>query len=72
MVTRSKKRAENLVKLGARLAEIDISDYHLFHEVLKEASGVYILNPPANPVHDVDLEERKTIAAITRARKHES
>lgn len=67
VVTRSKKRAENLVKLGARLAEIDISDYHLLHEVLKEASGVYILNPPANPVHDVDVEERKTIAAITRA-----
>lgn len=34
---------------------------------MKQASGVYILNPPANPVHDVDLEERRTIAAITRA-----
>ena len=65
VITRSKKRAENLVNLGARLAEIDIFDYHLLHEVLKQASGVYILNPPANPVYDVDLEERKTIAAIT-------
>ena len=39
----------------------------MFHEILKQASGVYILNPPANPVHDVDVEERRTIAAITRA-----
>ena len=67
VVTRSKKRAENLVKLGARLTEINISDYDLFHEILKQASGVYILNPPANPVYDVDVEERRTIAAITRA-----
>ncbi|WP_295914621.1 NmrA family NAD(P)-binding protein [uncultured Bartonella sp.] len=67
VVTRSKKRAENLVELGARLAEIDISDHRSLNEVLKQASGVYILNPPANPVHDVDLEERRTIAAITRA-----
>ncbi|MBI0004515.1 NmrA family NAD(P)-binding protein [Bartonella sp. M0177] len=67
VITRSKKRAENLVNLGARLAEIDIFDYHLLHEVLKQASGVYILNPPANPVYDVDVEERKTIAAITHA-----
>ena len=67
VVTRSGKRAENLVELGARLTEINISDYDLFHEILKQASGVYILNPPANPVHDVDVEERRTIAAITRA-----
>ena len=67
VVTRSGKRAENLVKLGAQLAEIDISDHRLLNEVLKQASGVYILNPPANPVHDVDLEERRTVAAITRA-----
>ncbi len=67
VVTRSGKRAENLVKLGAQLAEIDISDDRLFHEVLKQASGLYILNPPANPVYDVDLEERRTIAAMTRA-----
>lgn len=39
----------------------------MLNEVLKQASGVYILNPPANPVHDVDLEERRTVAAITRA-----
>ena len=52
VVTRSGKRAENLVELGARLAEINISDCRLFHEILKQASGVYILNPPANPVHD--------------------
>ena len=52
VVTRSGKRAENLVKLGAQLAEIDISDHRLLNEVLKQASGVYILNPPANPVHD--------------------
>ena len=67
VVTRSGKRAENLVKLGAQLAEIDISDHRSLNEVLKQASGVYILNPPANPVHDVDVEERRTIAAITRA-----
>ena len=67
VITRSGKRAKNLVELGARLTEINISDYDLFHEILKQASGVYILNPPANPVHDVDVEERRTIAAITRA-----
>lgn len=67
VVTRSGKRAENLVKLGAQLAEIDISDHRSLNEVLKQANGVYILNPPANPVHDVDVEERRTIAAITRA-----
>ena len=39
----------------------------MLHKVLKQASGVYIPNPPANPVHDVDLEERRTIAAIMRA-----
>ncbi len=39
----------------------------MLHKVLKQASIVYILNPPANPVHDVDLEERRTIAAIMRA-----
>ena len=67
VVTRSAKHAENLVNLGARLAENDISDHRSLNEVLKQASGVHILNPPANSVHDVDLEERKTIAAITRA-----
>ena len=67
VITRSGKRAENLVKLGAQLAEIDISDHRSLNEVLKQASGVYILNPPANPVHDVDVEERRTIAAIARA-----
>lgn len=67
VITRSEKRAENLVELGTRLTEINISDCRLLHEVLKQASGVYILNPPANPVHDVDVEERRTIAAITRA-----
>ncbi|WP_295882325.1 NAD(P)H-binding protein [uncultured Bartonella sp.] len=67
VITRSGKRAENLVKLGAQLAEIDISDHRSLNEVLKQASGVYVLNPPANPVHDVDVEERRTVAAITRA-----
>ncbi|MBI0170509.1 MULTISPECIES: NAD(P)H-binding protein [Bartonella] len=67
VVTRSGKRAENLVKLGAQLAEIDSSDHRSLNKVLKQASGVHILNPPANPVHDVDVEERRTIAAITRA-----
>jgi len=34
VVTRSGKRAENLVKLGAQLAEIDSSDHHLLHALV--------------------------------------
>lgn len=67
VLTRKAKRAEKLAKLGAHIAEINVLDHDALHDLLKQANGAYILNPPANPALNCDSEERKTIAAIALA-----
>lgn len=67
VLTRKAKRAEKLAKLGARIAEINVLDHDALHNLLKRANGIYILNPPANPLLNCDNEERQTIAAIALA-----
>ncbi|WP_245316357.1 hypothetical protein [Mesorhizobium wenxiniae] len=38
-----------------------------FRQVFRQGERLFLLNPPADPSTDTDVEERKTVAAITAA-----
>ena len=60
-------KASVLRERGAEIAEVDVRDSDALREVFQRADRAFLLNPPAAPNTDTDVEERRTVAAIVAA-----
>ncbi|MFT8719107.1 NAD(P)H-binding protein [Acetobacter sp.] len=52
---------------GASIALLDIHDTKTLARTLEQADRAFLLNPPANPALNTDIEERKTVQSILKA-----
>lgn len=67
VVTRDPAKAGGWRDRGAQVAAADLHDAEALRRVLRAGRRAYLLNPPAPPSTDTDVEERRTIAAILAA-----
>jgi uncharacterized protein YbjT (DUF2867 family) len=67
VVTRDADRGTLWEQRGATVAVADVADVAALRDVLASGSRAFILNPPADPSTDTDVEERRTVAAIVAA-----
>ena len=67
VVTSDAAKASAWAEKGARLAEVDVHDSARLREVLRTGKRAFLLNPPAAPSTDTDVEERATVASILAA-----
>lgn len=67
VVTRDERRAAQWCARGATVATVDVGDAGALREVLRRGRRAFLLNPPADPAADTDVEERRTAAAIAAA-----
>jgi uncharacterized protein YbjT (DUF2867 family) len=70
IVSRSSKNAKEWLSKGAQMAVADIYDTAALHEIFKTGKSVFILNPPADPMTNTPVQERKTIASLLEALKY--
>lgn len=70
IVSRSSKNAKEWMNKGAQIAVADIYDTVALHEIFKKGKSIFILNPPADPMTDTPLQERKTAASLVEALKN--
>ena len=66
-VIRDRGKAQVLQNLGAALAEIDVRDTLALRSVFQKGKRAFLLNPPAPVSSNIDVEERRTAAAIVEA-----
>ncbi|MBW8523753.1 NmrA family NAD(P)-binding protein [Chryseobacterium chendengshani] len=69
IISRSSKDELKWKKKGADWATTNIQDTKFIHEVFKSGEKVFVLNPPANPQLDTDIEESKTVALLLESLK---
>lgn len=67
VVTRDAARCIDLKNAGAEIAVADVRDITGLRNVLLTGKRAFLLNPPAAPSSDTDVEERATVAAIVEA-----
>ena len=67
IVTRDAQRAEALAKEGAHVAVADLRDRDALRDIFRSGRRAFVLNPPADPSTDTDIEERQNLAAILAA-----
>lgn len=67
VVTRNPERAKHLSHIGAKVACVDVHNTEELANVLKTSRRAFLINPPANPGLNCDLEERATINSIIDA-----
>ncbi|MGH6760841.1 MAG: NmrA family NAD(P)-binding protein [Phyllobacterium sp.] len=67
IVTQVQDRGADLKKEGARIAVADIRDVDTLRSIFRTGKRAFLLNPPADPSTDTDIEERKNVAAIIAA-----
>lgn len=67
VITRHPANASALETEGATIAEADIRDVERLRSLFGNATRAFLLNPPADPATDTDVEERANIAAIVAA-----
>src|SRR5689334_15511169 len=70
IISRSSKSAKEWMSKGAQIAVADIYDTVTLHEIFKKGRSIFILNPPADPMTDTPLQERKTAASLVEALKN--
>jgi uncharacterized protein YbjT (DUF2867 family) len=70
IVSRSSKAAAEWKAKGARFAVADIYDTDALHGIFKTGKSIFLLNPPADPMTDTTVQERKTVASLLAALKH--
>jgi uncharacterized protein YbjT (DUF2867 family) len=61
------EKATDLRSRGAEIAVADVRDPNALREIFKRGRRLFLLNPPADPKTDTELEERKTSRAIVQA-----
>lgn len=67
IVTRQAARGVDWQAAGARVAVADVRDVAALREIFRTGTRAFLLNPPADPSLDTDVEERATAAAIVEA-----
>jgi uncharacterized protein YbjT (DUF2867 family) len=67
IVSRSSKFAAQWQAQGARWAVADVYDTLALHEIFQTAQSVFLLNPPADPMTDTSVQERKTAMSLVEA-----
>jgi uncharacterized protein YbjT (DUF2867 family) len=67
IVTRDGSRADPWRRRGAQVAVADVHDVASLRRVFRQGRRLFLVNPPADPATDTDLEERSTGAAIVAA-----
>ena len=72
IISRSSKSAKEWMSKGAQIAVADIYDTVALHEIFKKGKSIFILNPPADPMTDTPVQERKTVASLVEALKYSS
>ena len=69
IISRSSKYAADWQAKGAKFAVADIYDTEGLQDIFKTGKNIFVLNPPADPLTDTDLQERKTGASLVAALK---
>lgn len=67
VVTRSVAKAEVWRQKGAEAAVLDVQDTPALTALFQKAERAFVLNPPASPALNTDVEERRTVQAILKA-----
>ena len=67
IISRSSKDAGKWQAQGAQWAVADIYDTTALHDIFKTGQSVFLLNPPADPMTDTSVQERKTAASLVEA-----
>jgi len=67
IVTRSASKGELWKQRGAEVAVIDAHDVDALRAVFRRGRRAFLLNPPAHPSSDTDVEERTTVRCILAA-----
>jgi uncharacterized protein YbjT (DUF2867 family) len=69
IVTRDPAKADEIRRRGAEPGFADVLDVEALRAIFKRGDRAFLLNPPAPPSTDTDVEERKTAAALVAALK---
>lgn len=67
LLSHDEAKAKAWEQKGAKVAIADIHDPDALRRVFKEGTRAFLLNPPADPAGDTDVEERRTVASILAA-----
>ena len=67
VVTRSEEKRTECEKSGADVAVVDVRDVEALRRVFSRGKRAFLLNPPAAPSTDTDVEERRTAPSIVAA-----
>lgn len=67
VVTRDPERASRLREEGAAVETADAYDVESLRRVYRCGERLFMLNPPADPASDTQLEERRTVANMVQA-----
>ncbi|MEA5601782.1 NmrA family NAD(P)-binding protein [Nostoc sp. UHCC 0252] len=67
IVSRSSASIPEWQKRGAMVEVVDVHNTVELRRVFAKGKRLFLLNPPANPATDTDVEERKSLASILEA-----
>lgn len=67
VVTRDEDRASCLKEAGARVAVADLRDVDSLRQIFRSSSRAFLLNPPADPSTDIDVEDSENVSAMITA-----
>jgi uncharacterized protein YbjT (DUF2867 family) len=69
IVSRNSSSIPEWQKCGAQVEVVDVHNTVELHRVFAKGKRLFLLNPPADPATDTDVEERKSLASILEAIK---
>jgi len=67
IISRSSTSAKDWIDRGANFAIADVYDTAALHEIFQTGQSIFILNPPADPMTNIDVQERKTVHSLLQA-----
>jgi uncharacterized protein YbjT (DUF2867 family) len=67
IVTRGRSKADHRPSREIQVALADVHDTAALRRVFNQGTRLFLLNPPADPSTDTDIEERKSVASILAA-----
>lgn len=70
IVSRSSMNVERWASQGAHVAVADIYNTEAIHEIFQTGSAIFLLNPPADPMTDVETLELKSVNSLLQALKN--